>query len=758
MTPPRAVRSLVLFVASLLALAALPDATQDRDAATPTWPAVGDEHVGPLPGWSNVRDDYGAAGDGAADDTGALQRALDDLGTPGRPPVLYLPAGTYRITGTLRLAYKLNLSLVGEHPDRTGIVWDGEPGGTMLEVNGIAYSRFTRLTFDGRGKAATAIDQSWDNTQPHFDTGNEYSDMVFADVDHGIRGGFAGHGFAETAVLRSRFLRNRRAGIALGNFNALDLWVWHSLFEDGRIGVTNADGEGAGNFHVYGSVFRRSTESDLYMENTGGFAARGNYSAGSRAFFTSARSVHHPATIRLQGNTIVDPIDPTPIRFLNQGPGILLDNVIASRPGAAGPAVSWSSLFGADVVSVGNTFTVPEPLHVGGRLLSVGDRGAERATLDLTEPELPGPAPRFARDVFAVPAEGGTRAIQDAVNRAAARIGSRPVVYLPHGTYEVTGTIVVPPGDVQIVGDGYGTVLRWTGPPGGPVLRLQGPSRTTLRELHVDGAARADGIHVEQADQDGARVYMHQAELRSAVKTMLLVDRLDRALVQLENFGFAYSPGGAAVRVIGGPRSAAGEPTDGRTNLFSGAASGHRVSFDVTDGATVLVRDLWYESGAGPGFARVHGRATFTADGVRVSSPAGGEPAAFDIDGLDGRVAVIGSHLDDRIALAGDRRRAAVLALGLFCEQPARVCLPQMSPPGARMAIVNSRQIASVPVTRSVSAPNAGADDHPFLLEMLAHARREMPKLLDARPPGVTDVRFFRVWVVNGVTNVALKP
>lgn len=60
--------------------------------------------------------DFGAKGDGVADDTAAIQAALNDTrvnpdGTPnqpspddynGRPRFVYLPAGTYRVSGTLR--------------------------------------------------------------------------------------------------------------------------------------------------------------------------------------------------------------------------------------------------------------------------------------------------------------------------------------------------------------------------------------------------------------------------------------------------------------------------------------------------------------------------------------------------------------------------------------------------------------------------------------------------------------------------------
>src|SRR5437867_9026635 len=145
---------------------------------------------------------------------------------------------------------------------------------------------------------------------PHFDTGNEYSDNTFLDVDYGIHGGFKGGGFAETTIRQSQFLRNSKAGVALGNFNALDIWIWYSLFEDCGTGVTNSPG--AGNYHVYNSVFRRSVVSDLAMGNTGGFSARGNYSIGSKAFFTGS-GTRNPAIIHIQGNTVIDPVESTAI-------------------------------------------------------------------------------------------------------------------------------------------------------------------------------------------------------------------------------------------------------------------------------------------------------------------------------------------------------------------------------------------------------------------------------------------------------------
>jgi len=187
-------------------------------------PVSSDEFVGPFSSWTNVKIAYGAVGDGVSDDTAAIQNALNAVGTSGHSPVLYFPAGTYKITATLNLAHAIDISLIGQDPSVTSIVWNGAARGTMLYVNGVAYSKFSRLTFNGSSTALIAVDQSKaDGTSNYFDTGNEYSDDYFTNVGYGIRGGAFGYGFAETSVERSHFIGNSVAGIALMNFNALDL-------------------------------------------------------------------------------------------------------------------------------------------------------------------------------------------------------------------------------------------------------------------------------------------------------------------------------------------------------------------------------------------------------------------------------------------------------------------------------------------------------------------------------------------------------
>ncbi|MBA2761952.1 MAG: hypothetical protein H0U39_08345, partial [Segetibacter sp.] len=161
-------------------------------------PFKDDEFVGPFPSWINIKTTYKLKGNGKSDETAGIQAALNSIGnSTSTATVLYLPAGTYRITKTLTCNNKINVSFIGADPANTEIIWDGDNGGTMLQIDGTAYSRFNRISYDGKGKASIAIDQSWKGVDPYFDTGNEYADNIFSDVNIGIRGGGAGHGFAE---------------------------------------------------------------------------------------------------------------------------------------------------------------------------------------------------------------------------------------------------------------------------------------------------------------------------------------------------------------------------------------------------------------------------------------------------------------------------------------------------------------------------------------------------------------------------------
>ncbi len=374
---------------------------------------TGEEFVGPFKSWLNAKTQFGAKGDGVTDDTYALQAAFNAAGNGIGNSTLYLPPGTYLITGTLTINNHLNISIIGDNPANTIIKWGGVAHGIMTQINGTAYSKFDRLTWNGNHIADVAVDQSWDGKRPSFDSGNEYADDIFVDVGFGIRGGALGHGFAEISILRDQFIRNTTAGVSLGNFNALDVWIRNSFFQGCAVGVTNM--YGAGNFKVYQCVFRNSAVSDISMNNTGEFSIRGNTSVHSKQFFYAAGS-RNPASIIIEGNTVIDPTNTQAITIGNQGPIIFVHNTVRSLSTAsAGPVAKFNS----DVVSANNTFTISDPVSAGSDPIVYSDKVVPVASLrNLTAPGIPSIEPNVKRKIYEVPIGASADVIQDIINKS----------------------------------------------------------------------------------------------------------------------------------------------------------------------------------------------------------------------------------------------------------------------------------------------------------------------------------------------------
>ena len=129
----------------------------------------------------------------------------------------------------------------------------------------------------------------------------------------------------------------------------------------------------------------------------------------------------------------------------------------------------------------------------------------------------------------------------------------------------------------------------------GPCAPTEGPSKATIRELSVDGGKIAEGIVARNIDQQGSRVLMHGTSAANGIKANLFADGLDFTRVEGEDFGHGYQTTGAGIKVVGGPLAAGGAPQTGKVNIYSGTSAGENLPYDVSNGGTLLVRDVWYE-------------------------------------------------------------------------------------------------------------------------------------------------------------------
>ncbi len=114
-----------------------------------------------LSDWHNVVRDFGAVGDGVADDTSAIQAAVDWTSATTRGTI-YFPRGTYKVTAPIRLPLVFSIVLIG----------DGEGSIITGDVDGFIFDRYDP-TFQDHFSLTTTVEKlKIVNT---FDTPNSYT-------------------------------------------------------------------------------------------------------------------------------------------------------------------------------------------------------------------------------------------------------------------------------------------------------------------------------------------------------------------------------------------------------------------------------------------------------------------------------------------------------------------------------------------------------------------------------------------------------
>ncbi len=743
-----------------------------------------DEFVGPFSSWKNVKTEFGAVGDGKADDTAALQAGLN----AARNHVLYLPAGTYRITETLSvsgggMAGGISMSMIiGEDPEKTIIKWDGPVNGVMFRATGgFNNAKMARLTWDGSGKALTAVDHGWiippkGNT---CGTANTHEDEIFKDVGFGIRAGEhskEGTGMdAETHVQRCKFIRCWHAGVSIETFNALDWWLTNCEFIECRVGATNAaEGEyGGGHFHVYHSLFRNSTEADLKIGHTSYFGIRFNTSIGSRAFLLAVRpngvisggmfagtgsggwspSEKWGGPPMLQGNMIIDTVERTAIRVFSHGPLIMLDNTIRSRPDVvAGPIVFMHTPMGApELVSIGNTFTVDEPISSNARMVVMDDRVVAPGSVPDPKVKMPPFAPRVKRPVFEVKVGATTDEILEVVAEALKKTGSRPVIHFQAGSHSVTQSIAIPPeSDLQFVGDAWHSILIWKGPEDQPLLHLVGPTAVTMRDMRFSGNADPL-ILVSNCDQPGSRVHGEMIDAR-APGYALVADGVDNLRVQL----FGHHNYGSMI--IGGARTESGEKTPAFLGIFGGASSNDETLYAVRNGGRMVVWDTWYEGGQ-PRFLKLDGKGALTLScGVYSCGNRKAEIPELEVADFEGRFLCQGltAYGPARMTVRDSVKNADLLFMGNFYFSVGAFTNEAKN---ARVGFLNNREYFKAEDGKMDIRPcaDSGENSPEFIRDALSDLRSVIPEWTPAASGrNATDLRMYRVQVHGSRENAAI--
>jgi len=508
------------------------------------------------------------------------------------------------------------------------------------------------------------------------------------------------------------------------------------------------------------------------------FSFVNNTSIGSRCFmdFGGGHSWGSPTSVT--GNRIIEPTGEFAIRLGNGGPYLVADNVIRSRPGKTTPEVhlTWG-----DQALIGNTYTIANAVKTAGRFRILDEKVVDAKTISAAAPKLPPTPPNRKRKIFDVPAGADAAAIQAAIDQAAKLSGQRPVVHLPMGVYKIDRTLVIPAGcDVQLIGDGAAetaTVLRWTGKPGGVLLKLAGPSHATVRDLGLY-PGRATGLRIEDCDQPGGRVFADQLNVSGGspsrkARVGLLVAGVEQSDVLLRDL-----QGGSFIRkwiqVVGGPARRAGKTAPGQVSIFCGATGSADHQYTVEKGGRLVVRSVYHEmSGAEPQGMLLKDAGVLSIDATRFSYKTSATRPLIALDGfrgdltlLTGLLLPVASKHTARVQIAGDGSASRVLCMGnLFWVNEMgvdadKVWQDRAAPPAkAAMLLCNMNSGLKGAVGRSGFGrlDSRGVADDAFLRQMLAPLRQARVWLPPAAKKGVTNVRLRRVIIGVGPDGIGAE-
>lgn len=282
-----------------------------------------------LPGFINVKDDYGAAGDGVTDDTAEIQSALNANCDSISPKVMYFPAGTYLISDKLYLNHSVGGTCHNTLPYGGWIAGAGSgitkikmQSGTkkgILVTDSFAAAVIQGITFETfsyTGGDPTELTLDFEMAQ--LGVANIATQMINL-YDVVIDGGYGGlvfgahhptGGQCSSNVLFGGTIKNTHIGMISGHSNAIANGVVGVSLEnnDYSIGAwsdNEASMPAGGNWFAYNSTATSVNTADpLFGQTANGTTwYYNNYSSDAPTWFTIG-CTSSPFAIMFDGSTI----------------------------------------------------------------------------------------------------------------------------------------------------------------------------------------------------------------------------------------------------------------------------------------------------------------------------------------------------------------------------------------------------------------------------------------------------------------------
>ncbi|MGC9004926.1 MAG: glycosyl hydrolase family 28-related protein [bacterium] len=432
--------------------------------------------------WINVKEDINppAKGDGKSDDTEALQNIFSQL-RDGM--VIYFPPGTYRITKTIEFrGPAVGVSIIGNGRD-TRVIWDGEVNGRMVWVNGLAYSVFRGIVWDGQNKAGVGMDFA---SELRFNTESLHEFEQFKNFrESGIRIGYNEKLASAETIYRYCIFENCKIGFSMLNFNDYNHTFDKCEFRNCEVGISDLHG----NFYIRNSHFERNG-TDIQFLSEHGNSVRRCTSFGSGTFIKELGTIS-PLTV--ENCHISGWKSPEGAIILNGSPVLIFDCEF-SNPPPKGPAIK---IIRDDqrVILCGNRIKgmnelIEKAPH--SLVVEVPEGTVKPLRLSPVRSVIPKRVliPQKVFDVkvdFGAKGDGiadDTQAIQSAIE-AARKYGRFAIAYLPSGNYKVSKTLNISGANYFFGGTGFRTGIFWAGEKGGTILKVEGATNVIIENIAI---------------------------------------------------------------------------------------------------------------------------------------------------------------------------------------------------------------------------------------------------------------------------------